>query len=58
MKTVFERWAELEPYHIMPVTPEELDLLCFAAMSKIIIGRNGVTFLCGDRIVSHREYQR
>jgi hypothetical protein len=58
MKNVFERWAETEPYGVMRCTPEELDALHLEALTKVIIGRNGVTVMAGDRIVSHREYQR
>lgn len=61
MKTVFERWADLEPGEAMTVTEDEFWAIttqpAVLSPTHVVIGRHGVTVLAGDYIVSHREYQ-
>jgi hypothetical protein len=58
MKNVFERWAEIEPGGVMRATPEELDMLLLAGLTKIVIGTEGVTVMVAGAVVQHQEYLR
>ena len=63
MKTLFDRWAELEPGDTMTVSEDEFwTLMQYSYPQAItgtstIIGRHGITCMAGNHIVSHRAYR-